>query len=826
MRYFKFSSNFVSLIIFYGLLAHSNPCQAQSCCPDRNSIITNYAGAGTAGYTGDNGPATLATFDNNWGMAVDSAGDLYFADSTNNVVRKITPGGIVTTVAGNGTPGFSGDGGAATSAQLDDPSFLALDSTGNLYIADYDNHRVRKVTPAGIISTFAGDGSSAYAGDGGPATLASFNGPYGVAINASGDVFIPDDNGAIREVNTGGVISTIAGTGVQGFSGDGGPATLAEMTLPDGPVLDPAGNIYFWDNNNHRVREINTCGIITTVAGNGNSGASGAGGPATLASFSDTDGGFAFCGGNMYIADYADNYLYMINSCGILNVIAGNGSAADTGDGGIASASTMSTEAIVIDGQGNMYVAARGADKIRKIAPDCSPTPTPACAVIPTPTGCAQITTATFTPTLSPTYTPSSTTTLTATMTATLTATYSATTTPTQTPTFTPTVTDTFTPISTSTATATFTPTFTATYSPTTTSTPTPTFTPTVTGTFTSSFTCTNSPTPTPTPTWTSTFTITFTPTVTGTPTPTGSPTATAVPEPYNVTLSVYNSAGELVKILLVEKSTQPVTSLRLGPGNSITSLTGPDSAVTLYWNGTPLSSWNGTNSSGNPVSNGTYFLKVDSVDSLGSDQSVVQNVTVSRPLGTVLAEICNAAGEVVKTLYAAQGAGGPVTAVQLSSPLLQENPAASSPVTIAMSNAMTLVWDGIGAGGSLVTNGVYYLEIISDNGGGGEEVITRDLTVVNSGRPGAGAIAYPNPWQNGDPAITFKASLPDLTLSARLYDLAGERVAVLGGPPGTGQATWACGASASGLYIAVVELRDDNGNLAATQNLKVMIKH
>jgi flagellar hook assembly protein FlgD len=293
------------------------------------------------------------------------------------------------------------------------------------------------------------------------------------------------------------------------------------------------------------------------------------------------------------------------------------------------------------------------------------------------------------------------------------------------------------------------------------------------------------------------------------------------------VTLSVYNSAGERVETLLVEKSPRPVTSLQLGPGNSITSLTGPGCAVTLYGNGTPLASWNGTNASGSPVSNGTYFLKVDSVDSLGSDQSVVQTVTVSRPLGVVMAEICNAAGEVVKTLYAAQGAQGPVTAVQLSSALLQTGPTAPGAVTIGMSNGTTLVWDGSGAGGSLVTNGVYYLEIISDNGDGGEEVITRDLMVVNSGRPGAGVIAYPNPWQGGDPAITFKASSPQaLTLSARLYDLAGERVAVLQGPVGTGQATWACGTNASGVYIAVVELLDESGNLTARQNLRVVIKH
>jgi hypothetical protein len=293
------------------------------------------------------------------------------------------------------------------------------------------------------------------------------------------------------------------------------------------------------------------------------------------------------------------------------------------------------------------------------------------------------------------------------------------------------------------------------------------------------------------------------------------------------VTLSVYNSAGELVEKLLVEKSPRPVTSLTLDPGNSITSLTGAGSAVTFYWNGTPLSSWNGTNASGSPVSNGTYFLKVDSVDSLGSDQSVVQEVTVSRPLGTVLAEICNSAGEVVKTLYAADGAGVPVTEVQLSSSSLQTGMAAQNPVTIGMSDGMTLVWNGIGGGGTQVTNGVYYLEIISEDGSGGEEVITRDLTVVNSGRPGGTIVAYPNPWQKGDPGITFKASAPaGLTLNVWLYDLAGEKVGFLQGPAATGQATWVGGSMASGVYIAVLELRDGGGNLTARQELKVTIKH
>ncbi len=175
----------------------------------------------------------------------------------------------------------------------------------------------------------------------------------------------------------------------------------------------------------------------------------------------------------------------------------------------------------------------------------------------------------------------------------------------------------------------------------------------------------------------------------------------------------------------MVEKAPQPVTAITLGPKNSITSLTGPDGTVTLYWNGTALSSWNGTNAAGSPVSNGTYYLKVDSVDNLGSDQSVIQDVTVSRPLGRVMVEIYNSAGEVVRTLYAADGAGGPVTAVQLSSSVLQAGSAAS-PMTIEMSDGVTLAWDGSGEGGTLVTSGVYYAGNYFGRRRRREEVITK----------------------------------------------------------------------------------------------------
>ncbi len=454
-----------------------------------------------------------------------------------------------------------------------------------------------------------------------------------------------------------------------------------------------------------------------------------------------------------------------------------------------------------------------------------SPTPT----VTPTPTA-----------TGTPTYSATPTDTFTSSPTVTFTATFTMTGTPTSTPTITDTFTVTFTPTWTSTFTSSFTPTLTATFTstftptstftvtgtPTPTATPTPTFTYTLTPTTTASFTITPTATPTSTPTVTDSYTITFTPTITATSTPTGTPTPTPLPEPYTVTVGVYNSAGELVENLLVERSSQPVTAVTLGPGNSITSLTGPNNAVSIYWGGNLLSVWNGKNASGNPVSNGTYYLKVDSVNSLGSDQSVIQDVTVSRFLGTVVAEICNAAGEVIRNLYEADGVGGPVTAVQLSSLVLQAGSTAQGLVTIGMSNEVTLVWDGTGSAGSMVTNGVYFLEVFSENGTGGEEVITKDLTVVNANRSPAGVYAYPNPWQNGDPPLTFKTSSTQiLTLKVRLYDLAGEKIAVFSGAPGSGQALLPSGTIAGGVYVAVVELWDGNGSMTARQSLNVMIR-
>lgn len=230
--------------------------------------IYTVAGTGTSGYAGDGGPATAAQLYQPYGVTIDTGGNLYIADWYNNRIRKVNTGGIITTVAGNGTPGYSGDGGAATGAKLYRPQKVAVDSTGNLYIADAFNHRIRMVPAAdgthfgiamtaGNIYTVAGTGTSGYSGDGGPATAARLYFPGGLAVNSTGSLFIADaTNQRIRKVDTGGTITTVAGTGTAGYSGDGEAATSAQIYGPQGMTLDSAGNIYIADTNNHCIRFI------------------------------------------------------------------------------------------------------------------------------------------------------------------------------------------------------------------------------------------------------------------------------------------------------------------------------------------------------------------------------------------------------------------------------------------------------------------------------------------------------------------------------------------------------------------------------------------
>jgi uncharacterized protein (TIGR03437 family) len=328
--------------------------------------ITTVAGTGTASPIGDNGPATSAQLSNPFGVAVDSAGSIYIGDSTNSRVRKVT-NGVITTVAGNGTQGYGGDSGPATSAELAYPQGVAVDSAGNVYIADSSNNRIRKVTN-GVIATVAGNGTAGFSGDNGPATSAELRGPRGVAVDSAGNIYIADsNNNRIRKV-TNGVITTVAGSGTGGgFSGDNGPATSAVLAFPFGVSVDSAGSIHIADTGNNRIRKV-TNGVITTVAGNGTAGFSGDNGPATGAQLNDPFGVAEDSAGNIYIAD-TNNFRIREVTNGVVTTVAGSAKQGWSGDNGPATSAELDTpEGIAVDSAGNIYIADAAAGRIREVA--------------------------------------------------------------------------------------------------------------------------------------------------------------------------------------------------------------------------------------------------------------------------------------------------------------------------------------------------------------------------------------------------------------------------------------------------------------------------
>jgi sugar lactone lactonase YvrE len=413
------------------------------------NMITTVAGNGTRGFGGDTGAATSAMLDQPRGVAFDGSNNLYIADATNDRIRKVVTGGdglvngsgseTIDTIAGNGTDDFCGDGGLATSACLDAPDDVAF-SGGNLYIADALNHRVRMVTPGGIISTFAGNGpggSASFCGDGAAATAACLNDPQGVARQtASGPLYIADTiNHRIRVVNGGtGNITTYAGTGTPGFFGDGGPAASAKLFFPRGIALNKAGDLYVADSSNQRIRRIDhTTGNISTVVGDGTAGLSGDNGAALSAKLNFPRDVFVDALGNLYIADASNNAIREVtpggdgvvnggagetittvagngtpgdcvsvaatNAClrdphgvfadanGIviadtsnhkvklvvgtaITTIAGTGTAATSGDSGAATlAAVHEPTSVVKDAAGNLFISSHAGDRIRKVTP-------------------------------------------------------------------------------------------------------------------------------------------------------------------------------------------------------------------------------------------------------------------------------------------------------------------------------------------------------------------------------------------------------------------------------------------------------------------------
>ena len=330
---------------------------------DSEGVISTVAGNGTHGFSGDRGPATEAQLNGPNGVAVDGSGNLYIADTPNHRIRKVDSAGVITTVAGDGRQGDSGDGGAATAAQLRYPRGVALDRAGNLYIADTPNHRIRKVDSAGVITTVAGDGRQGDSGDGGAATAAQLRYPRGVALDRAGNLYIADTfNDCIRKVDSAGRISTVAGTGTGGFSGDGGAAVAAQLWNPYGVALDGSGNLYITDWGNHRIRKVNSAGVISTVAGGGSS--LGDGGAAVAAQLSRPTGVALDGAGNLYIADTSNHSIRKVDSAGIISTVAGR----SIGDGGAATAAQLFwPTGVALDGADNLYIADWRNQRIRKV---------------------------------------------------------------------------------------------------------------------------------------------------------------------------------------------------------------------------------------------------------------------------------------------------------------------------------------------------------------------------------------------------------------------------------------------------------------------------
>jgi sugar lactone lactonase YvrE len=390
---------------------------------DRAGVLRRVAGLSRSGYSGDGGPAVKAGLNRPSDVVLDNTGNLYIADDGNHRVRKVSPNGVIVTVAGSGQEGYSGDGGPATKALLSQVPSLAIDGTGNLYIADFDNDRVRRVSSDGIITTAVGTGEPGYSGDGGLATNATLHGPHGVAVDGAGNLYIADLlNSRIRKVNTDGTISTVAGYGHDGYSGDGGPATSAQMKYASRVAADSAGNIYIADMQNDRVRKVSPDGVIVTVAGGGQEGDSSDGGPATKAQLSvmsvavDRSGnlyigapnnfivrkvlpdgtittvaanyrGNGYLGdgeqatsahltdpwgvavdrvGNLYITEAANHQVRKVSPDGIITRVAGNGASGHSGDGGPATAAQLNSPFdVALDTAGNLFIATR--DSVRRV---------------------------------------------------------------------------------------------------------------------------------------------------------------------------------------------------------------------------------------------------------------------------------------------------------------------------------------------------------------------------------------------------------------------------------------------------------------------------
>jgi prepilin-type N-terminal cleavage/methylation domain-containing protein len=320
-------------------------------------VVTTLAGSGTAGFA--DGTGASAMFNDPRGIAVDTSGTVYVADTNNHRIRKITSGGVVTTLAGSGAFGFADGSGA--SAQFRFPQGIAVDTSGTAYVADSNNHRIRKITSGGVVTTLAGSGTLGFAD--GPGASAQFSYPNGVAVDTSGNVYIGDSgNHRIRKIDSSGIVSTLAGSGVFGFAD--GTGISAQFYYPVGITIDSSGTLYVADQQNYRIRKITSSGVVTTLAGSGTGGF--ADGPGTSAQFNYPIGIAIDNSGTIYVGEVYNWRIRKLNTGGLVSTLAGSG-VQGFADGTGTSAQFYYPAGIAVDASGSVYVGDLGNQRIRKI---------------------------------------------------------------------------------------------------------------------------------------------------------------------------------------------------------------------------------------------------------------------------------------------------------------------------------------------------------------------------------------------------------------------------------------------------------------------------
>lgn len=332
-----------------------------------NGTMYTVAGTGAAGFSGDGGSATLASLNAPAGVAVDGSGNLYVADSGNHRIRKVTPAGVITTIAGTGSGGFSGDGGPATAAQLFSPQGVALDGRGTLYIGDTGNNRVRRITADGTIATIAGNGVRDQGEEGGLATSTPLNEPVAVAADGAGNVYVAEEDRVLKVIPDGTIHTVAGGLYNSGYNGDGIPGTAALLDSPTGLAVDPRGNVYISDTDNQRVRKVGPDGIITTFAGTGAGDFGGDGGPATAAPINGPFGLAVGSDGSVYFADQYNHRVRKILPSGTIVTIAGGG-ARKRGVGPATKAELGDANGIALDRADKLYLADTSNNRVDKIA--------------------------------------------------------------------------------------------------------------------------------------------------------------------------------------------------------------------------------------------------------------------------------------------------------------------------------------------------------------------------------------------------------------------------------------------------------------------------